>query len=490
MSCRRYLFVLILSSCSVGPNFTAPQVPMPETWANLKTVQDPFHAEDLAFDDWWRQFNDPVLSELISRGVKSNLDLKIAAERVRQARSQVTVAKSAFYPSLGASASARRSESPRNQRNPDNESLSAQGGNFANLFAAGFDAAWELDVFGRTRRQAEVADALLRSTEHDQANVLITVAGDIGSGYTAIRALQQRILVAENTLQSQRQAESIAERRVQAGFANALDLANARTQAFLTEAQIPQLRADLEAQKNSVAVLLGILPEDLPEQLMIVQPLPDLPKRIPIAAPVTLLRRRPDILRAEAGLHAATAQIGVAIADLFPSFSLSGFIGLQGDKTSALKEWHNHLWNIAGSVSAPLFEGGRLTATVEIQRSARDAALFEYERVVLNALAEIETAINDYLSERIREESLRQAVVSSKKALELSTRLYADGLSEFLNVLEAQRSHYASQQSLLQSRQSALTDSIRIYKAFGGGWESAQAEAVPESSSMSVPAPQ
>ncbi|MBN8549096.1 MAG: efflux transporter outer membrane subunit [Deltaproteobacteria bacterium] len=466
-------FVLcgVASGCAVGPDFVTPPPPTQTEWINM---QDPKHGlteSDAVPQRWWQEFQDPLLSALVERGIESNLDLKIAVERVRQARSQRSVAAAAFYPSVNFEADARRSGSSSNQGEIVDGSVTSGGGRVANFYEAGFDAIWELDIFGGNRRAYEAAGAQLASAQSDQANVLITVAGDIGSGYVTMRGLQQRIAITEATLETQRRAASIAEKRVRAGFSNALDLANASTQVYLTESEIPQLQALLAAQKYSLAVLLGLAPKDLPEQLSSVEPLPQLPAHIHVDAPLSLLRRRPDIRRAEADLHAATALVGVAIADLFPNFSLSAFIGLQGDKESALTTWHDRLWNVAGSVTAPVFQGGRLWANVEIQKSVRDAALFEYEKTVLAALAEVETALVQYMSDRKRAEVLKQAVATSQKALDLSMHLYSEGLSEFINVLDSERSHYASQQSLIQSQQAALLDIIALYKALGGGWE-------------------
>jgi len=457
------LYLMTVTGCLVGPDFKPPQTQVPAAWTETATVQPPAQPyQDLVH--WWTTFNDPMLSSLVDRAIQSNLDLKRAQARIRQARAARNVTAAGLGPTVNAGGSYTRSGS----------AVKTSGGtenNISNLYRTGLDSAWELDIFGGVRRSVEAADANIQTAIEDRRDVLVTLAAEVGLNYTDLRSFQQQIVIAQENLKAQRHTAEITRQRFQAGFVGALDVANAEAQVASTASQIPLLEAFARQSIYNLSVLLGREPSMLLEELAPAAAIPAAPPAAPVGVPADLLRRRPDIRRAEAQIHAATAQIGVATADLFPKFALSGSIGYQSNQFSSWVDWVNRVWSFGPSASWEIFASGAIRANIELQKAVQEQSLITYQQTVLAALQDVENALVASTKETQRREALAAAVDSNRKAVQYSLQLYSQGQVDFLNVLNAQRSLYVSEQALVQSTHDISTDLVALYKALGGGWK-------------------
>jgi NodT family efflux transporter outer membrane factor (OMF) lipoprotein len=468
-ACRRgfavivLLYLMTVTGCLVGPDFRPPQTKVPSAWTETAAAlpsEPPL--QDLVY--WWTTFNDPVLSSLVERAIQSNLDLKLAQARIRQARAARNVTAAGLGPTVNAGSSYTRSGSAV-------ETPSGTENNTSNLYRTGLDSAWELDIFGGVRRSVEAADANIQAAVEDRRDVLVTLVAEVGLNYTDLRSFQQQIVIAQENLKAQRHTAEITRQRFQAGFVGALDVANAEAQAATTFSQIPLLEAFARKSIYRLSILLGREPSALLQELTPVADIPAAPPAAPVGVPADLLRRRPDIRRAEAQLHAATAQIGVATADLFPKFALSGSIGYQSNQFSSWVDWVNRFWSFGPSASWEIFASGAIRANIEQQKAVQEQSLIAYQQTVLTALQDVENALVASTKEAQRREALAGAVDSNRKAVQYSLQLYTEGQVDFLNVLNAQRSLYVSEQALVQSTHDISTDLVALYKALGGGWK-------------------
>ncbi len=300
---------------------------------------------------------------------------------------------------------------------------------------------------------------------------MVTLAGEVGTTYLGLRGYQQQIEIARRNLAAQEHTAEITRKRYEAGLANGLDTSNAWGQAAATRAQIPVLETAAQQAIYSLSVLLAREPAALVEELSPVGQIPAEPEEIPVGLPSDLVRRRPDIRRAEAQLHAATATIGVATADLFPKFLLTGSYGERGDEWQTLGDSRNHFWSFGPSVSWPVFAAGRITANIKVQNELQKQALAAYDKTVLTALQDVESALTAYSKEQQHHAALTEAVANGRKAVDIATRLYRAGRSDFLNVLVSQRALLAYEDAWVQSSRKLATDLVALYKALGGGWE-------------------
>jgi len=335
----------------------------------------------------------------------------------------------------------------------------------------GLDASWELDLFGGVRRNIEASEADIKAAVEDRRDVLVSLAGEVGANYANLRGFQQQIEIARRNLEAQKHTAEITRKRHEAGFVGGLDVANARAQVASTQSQIPVIESSAKAAIYSLSVLLGQQPTVLDRELALDKPIPTTPPEVPIGLPSDLIRRRPDIRRSEAQLHAATARIGVATADLFPRFSLTGSFGLQGKEVSALGSLSNRFWSVGPAASWPIFDAGRIRWNIEVQNALQEQALLTYEQTILTALKDVETALVAYAKEQEHRQYLTEEVKENRKAVDLSMKLYVSGRTDFLNVLTAQRSLYVAEDALVQSTRNLATNLIALYKALGGGWE-------------------
>jgi NodT family efflux transporter outer membrane factor (OMF) lipoprotein len=490
--CTAAAAALTVCGCKVGPDYHGPRVDMPGTWVSPTAAQpgaatQPSVAVVQPTPDiarWWSTFNDPVLESLVRRALESNLDIQIAASRVRQARLSRRAAESGLYPSVDTSGSYRRTDTGRgSDRNA--------GGSERSLYQAGLDASWELDIFGGVRRGVEASEADHRATVEDRRDVQVTLASEVALNYLDYRSLQRQLAISRDNLVTQQQSLDVTRRRLKAGFESGLDVANAESTVAGTEAQIPLQEAALRQVLYTLGVLLGREPGALLEELSAEAPIPATPPEVPVGLPSDLLRRRPDIRRAEAQLHAATARIGVAVADLYPRFSLTGGLSTSGNDVHALTNHNFFSWSIGPSFRWPLFAGGRLRASVRIQEEAQQQALLNYRATILQALQEVEGALVAFVAEQQHRRALVTAVEAERRAVDLSQRLYSQGEIEFVTVLVAQRGLYSSEDALVQSDRNVAQNLVALYKALGGGWEDGDVEPATEAreSAPATPAP-
>jgi len=456
-----------MAGCTVGPNYKAPIPNVPSAWVG--TAGQTTAAADLVH--WWTAFNDSNLASLIDRAVKSNIDLKQAESRLRQARAARIVVSAGLWPALDATGSYSHSQTAGSAQTKTSPTR-------RDLWQTGLDAAWELDIFGGIRRNVEAAEADIQAAVEDQRDVLVTLAGEVALNYVELRGFQQEIVIAQNNLKAQQHTAELTRQRFGSGLVGALDVANADAQVGTTASQIPVLETSARQSIYNLSVLLGCEPASLLEELSPVSTIPVTPPDLPAELPSDLLRRRPDIRRAEAQIHAATARIGLATADLFPKFNLTGSGGYQSNALDTLINSQNSLWSLGPSISWQIFNAGSVSANIEVKKALTEQALLTYQKAVLTALQDVENALVSYSKEQQRHKALENTVTANRKAVELATQLYSQGQTEFLSVLDSQRSLYASEDSLVQSTRNLSTDLVSLYKALGGGWNSESPNAI------------
>lgn len=452
------LGLVLLSGCMVGPDFQRPQVSVPNGWSGPAAALPPRETapDDQELAGWWRLFQDPTLTELVEKAVQSNLDLRLAAARIRQARAARGVAAGGMGPTLEASGDYQRSRSA--------------AGTISDQYQAGFDAGWEIDLFGGQRRSLEAADADLQAAVETHRDVLVTLTAEVARNYINLRALQQQIAITRQNLTAQEHSALLTRQRFEGGFVGGLDVANATAQSATTAAQIPLLESAAHQAIHSLGVLLGAPPAALRAELSLAGIIPAAGPEVPAGVPSDLLRRRPDIRRAEARIHAATARIGVAAAELFPKFTIAGSAGFQSSDFSSWFDWANRFWSFGPNLRWRLFETGRIRAGVELQKALQEQEIIAYQQTVLTALQEVENALIASAKEQAHREALAAAVAANRKAVALSETLYTEGQTDFLNVLQAQRALYTTEDALVQSTRTVSTNLVALYKALGGGW--------------------
>ena len=477
--------------CAVGPDYVPPQTEVPAAWTGVttptvsQTSVPTSNAMELV--EWWKTFDDPMLTSLVERAITANLDLRLAEARVRQARATRAGVAAGFWPTLDTSGTYRRSYDSASSSSSGGRRRSSNNSGIS-LFQAGLDAAWELDFFGGVRRSIEASEADLQAAVEDRRDVLVSLVAELGTNYINLRGIQQQIAIAQKNLQAQQHTAEITRKRHQAGFASGLDVANAEAQVATTQSQIPVLESSAQTAMYSLSILLGREPAALVPELAAEAPIPPTPPEVPVGLPSALLRRRPDIRRAEAQVHSATAQIGVATADLFPKFSLSGSFGYASNTLGSLTNWTNRFWFVGPMVSLPIFNAGKIRSNIEVQNALQEQALVTYQKTVLTALKDVESALVAYAKEQEHRKSLTQAVTHNRRAVELALQLYTAGRTDFLNVLNAQRSLFISEDALAQSIRSVSTELVALYKALGGGWEEELTSSISGPQLMAEPA--
>ena len=456
---------LILAGCAVGPDYRPPQTAAPDQWHELPQTGVKVESPDApSLAAWWTTLNDPQLNEFIERALAENKTVKQAYARVVASRAQRAISASGFWPSIGASASASRTESESNF-NESGEVVSSVG----ESYSTGLSASWELDLFGGQRRSYESATAQLGASEADLRDVMVVLLGDVGLSYIGVRTAQSRLDYAERNLESQREALDITRWRTDAGLTTVLDVEQANTSYQQTRAQIPSLESSLVQNMNRLAVLTGQTPGALEASLQDRKPIPVAPVEIVAGVPADVLRRRPDIRSAERQLAAQTAQVGVATAALYPSLTLSGSISWSSLTASDLLDgFRNERSGV--SLNLPLFNGGALRQNIKVQNALVDQALAAYESVVLAAYEEVENSLDAWTSEQRSHAALVEAVGSARRAAELALIQYNSGLVDFQTVLTADRQLLSLEDSLAVSDGEITSNLVRLYKALGGGW--------------------
>lgn len=338
-----------------------------------------------------------------------------------------------------------------------------------NLYQAGFDASWEIDLFGGKRRAIEAARADIDAAVENQSDVLVTLLAEVARNYIEMRGLQRRLEIARNNIQVQQETVEITRVRFEAGLSSELDAVQAGALLATTQSQVPLLESSLKHAIHRISILLGLKPETLIAELTKEAPIPTVPDAVPVGLPSDLLRRRPDIRRVERELAAATARIGVVASDLFPKFSLTGNFGLQLESLNLINR--SRFWSFGPTVRWPIFDAGRIRANIHVQDARQEQVLLNYEKVVLTSLEDVENALVAYTMEQVRQKNLLEAVNAHRRAVNLAIELFTKGLANFLNVLDAERSLYKSEDDLAQSEYTLSQDLVALYKALGGGWE-------------------
>jgi NodT family efflux transporter outer membrane factor (OMF) lipoprotein len=457
------LFVsLFLSGCFVvGPDYVRVKPDAPKVWNTTMEggLTDAQMAPD-TLSQWWKILGDPQLESLEKRAVQGNLELKNARARIREARALRGISRAGLFPTVDATGSMT------DHRSSENNGL----GHESKLYAAGFDAGWELDIFGGTRRAIEAAQAEVESSEEDLHDVMVSLLAEVALNYVEARTYQDRLKATRGNIAVQQETYELNLSLSHAGLIDELAMEQSLYNLEHSRSQIPGLQTGLEAAKNRLAVLLGKKPGAVHPELAEEKSIPAIPVSVAIGIPAETLRHRPDIRRAERNLAAATARIGMATADLYPKFRLSGTIGLESISSGNLWQWASRSWNFGPGVSWNIFDAGAIRRNIQVQNARQEQALITYEATVLQAQEEVENALVAYAKEQQRRSTLAKATSAAKRADLLARDQYQAGLVDFNDVLNAQRSLLSFQDELAQSSGVATTNLIRLYKALGGGW--------------------
>jgi len=463
---------LVFGGCiAVGPDYVPVEPKAPSKWQT--ELEDglneaPLNPETLA--RWWTTIEDPLLYSLEQQAVKGNLDLQEARARVREARALRGISQAQLFPIVDAGGSITRS------RSSENTGLAKTN----TLYAAGFDAGWELDIFGGIRRAVEAAQADLEASQEQLRDVLVSLLAEVAFNYLEVRTFQARLAVTEKNIKAQQDTYELNHSRHQAGIISELPVQQALYNLERSRSQVPILQTGLAAAKNRLAVLLGENPGVLDDELNEEKPIPVPPASVAVGVPAETLRHRPDIRRAERNLAAKTARIGEATADLYPKFRLLGSIGLESLDDEEFLKWASRTWRIGPGASWNIFDAGAIRQNIEVQTARQEQALIQYESTVLKALEEVEDVLVAYAKVRRRREYLVRATEAARQADLLARDQFSAGLVDFSNVLITQLALLSLEDDLAQS-EGAVTSTLELlYKALGGGWKSME----PDSASL------
>jgi len=454
---------------------------MPERWSEAAATASAKAGQDMA--QWWRGFNDERLNRLIERALQGNLDLKAAKTRVQAARAQRAATDAERWPSINASSAYQRQRISPNallgalgsiQGGGQNKNalLSTLGplGTPFDLFQAGFDSSWELDLFGGIRRQQEAAEANAEAIVESLRDVQVSLAAEVARAYLELTALNSRLAIAEDNVKNQREGLRLAEAGFEEGMTTALDVQRAKAELETVESTVAPIAAQIKNTRHALALLAGLPPTGLDAELGQVQAAIPVPPTIRPGLPSDLLRRRPDIRQAERTVASASASIGAAVAELFPKLSLTGTVGLQSQDLSNFTNLSSGFYGFGPRLSLPIFQGGRLLANIDAQEARHREALAAYDKSVLSALREVEDSLASMQGEQSRRLALEIAEQSARKAAETAQAYYAEGEIELSSVLDSRRVWHNAREQLAQSRLAWATAHVALYKALGGGW--------------------
>ena len=509
--CCAGLLLAALAGCTVGPNFARP-APWwsPAAWFGGRP-KPALRSEPVAAPvdpNWWDLFRDPELTSLENRLAGSNLDVQVATVRIAESRAQLGIARADLFPQLNADGSYTRERiSPLgaiaaiNGASAGSHGFAGSAGSFGSagsgfagntgtlgaipasvaaggktippfdLWQYGFDSTWELDLWGRVRRAVESARASEEAAAENRRNTLVSALAELARDYVQLRGVQRNMQIVRENLRTAQESLRLTQERAASGLTNELDVSNAQAQVSSVAAQLPVLQQQEAQAINALSLLLGQPPRALQAELGAPKPIPPVPPRVPVGLPSDLIRRRPDIRAAEAQLHAATADIGVAVAAFFPSVSLSGSFGFQALTLAKTFSWDARQYGIGPTISLPIFQGGRLRSTLQLRKQEQKEAALTYQRTVLQALHDVDNALIAYANEQRRRDQLQQDVNASRRALDLARQRYSQGVATFLDVLDAERTVLAAEQQLNDSTTTVSTNLVALYKALGGGWE-------------------
>lgn len=478
----KYLFLLLfLSGCMVGPNYTPPEVVVSDAWTTDGS------AEGSIDKSWWEVFGDPLLNQYIAKAEECNYDVLTAEAHILRARSLRQVAASSLFPQVTADVNGTKTYFSKNgpvfaigpaAGNAAVTSSPLTGLPFAvqvpqvqNLFNALFDATWELDLFGKTRRSIEQAEALIGSAIEARNDMLISVFAEVSRTYMELRSFQTRQRLLEENIALYRETVAIMRQRFAFGYSNLFDVENAESELSQAESMLPNVLSEIYRSIYTLSILTGKMPETLVDELMPAKELPQPPESIALGLRSDLLRRRPDVRKAERDLAAATASIGVAVGSFFPTISLLGLGGFQSLQLPELLNWGSRTWAYGADVNMPVYQGGKLVGNLHFTQAAQAASAYTYQQVVLNALQNAESALIAYKQGQTVCGFRNEAVDRETKKTEISEERFQKGLVNKLDLLNAQKQWIGSKLSALESDTALLLSVVSLYKAIGGGWE-------------------
>lgn len=454
------------SSCMVGPDYVKPEPLAPQTWKEFRADKGKKNVdvsvEKSKDQAWWSHFHDPVLDDLLDRAVKNNLALQIVGARIAESRALWLGSKSKLFPDLSTHGGGQRGRN------------NFPGSPFTQAYSvteAKLDMSWELDLFGKTRREMEAAEATVEATVELKNKELVSLFAEIAKTYITIRNLQNQIRITQENIVTQESSLRLTQKQLDAGQTNKLDVLRADSQLWSTKSQLPYFEAALARAKYQMEFLIAAQPGTLDEIFQKNAPIPVAKLTVVLGAPADILRQRPDIRYAERQLAAATASQGVAIAQQYPKISLTGLLGFQSGGSDLLFQTSHRSWGGAAGAMIPIFNFGRIQSGIDAADARQQQAFLSYQQAVLGALAEIEGAFVAYFKEAERYQALVKNVASMREAVKLAQKRYQEGFSSFLEVLDAERTLYTSESQLAQSAADVSLNLVAVYKALGGGWD-------------------
>jgi NodT family efflux transporter outer membrane factor (OMF) lipoprotein len=466
---RAVLIVLLLSGCTVGPDYAEPQMAVPAGYL------EGHGTSEAQLDGWWRGFGDAQLSALVDRALQQNLDIEMAAARIREARAQERVAGAGSSPQVAADASVTRQRISENAIPVPPGSGGGGGAGFAlpgeefTSWRAGFDASWEIDLFGRNRREREAAAARTGAAIWNRRDAEVSVTAEVAGAYLRLRTLQARIANVEAELARLERFEQLVAARTRGGLVTGQDLEQQRSERAAAAAEIPALEAQAKAEIHALGVLTGQTPDALATELAPAAGLPS-PPVIPAGVPSELLRRRPDIRAAERELAASTADIGVAVADLYPRFSLTVAPAMVSTALGSLLDWGSRSFSAGAALDWPIFDGGRRRANIEVRNAHQEQATIAYRKAVLTGLGDVEDSLSNIQGQRERLAELEQALATATRAEDIARTRYRGGLVTLTDVLQAQARRLSLEERMIETKGALARDTVALVKALGGGW--------------------
>ena len=511
----------LAGGCAVGPDFHKPATWTPPHWAGPGATPPTGPATGRVTSDisdatpdpaWWDVFHDAELSALERRVASQNLSVAIATARLAQSRAQLRIAGAERYPGLSAAGSYTRAQystkmlqrivsdvgkTPQVQQALGGQlggaSLADESGQLSiplfDQWKDSIDATWEVDLWGRVRRQYEAAGADMQASDEERRGVLTARMAELARDYMALREAQTQLHILLDNRDTAARTLELSRQRNRAGLVTELDVESAQSQLDATTARIPQTEQQIALQINALSLLLGEPPAALAGELLKAEAIPPVPPRVPAGVPSELARRRPDIRQAEAQLHAATAQVGEAVAEFYPRVTIDAGFGFQSLSFRDLGFWNARAWNVGPSITLPIFQGGRLRGQLELRKSAQQEAAISYRQTVLGAWHEVDNALTAYRDEQMRRDSLAREVAADQRGLDLARDQYRHGMVTFLTVLDAERRILGAQTDLASSTATLSTDLVQLYSALGGGWETTFPDATPSATAPRAVAP-
>lgn len=490
---------LLLGGCTVGPDFSPPRWANPVSWFSGRAKEAAVRSEPVVAPinvDWWAIFHDPKLTNLERQVASLNLDVQAAGVRIAESRAQLGITGAGQYPVFNANASYER-EKPSNlgvfsplgagaaagaSGTPGTQANGAFGQTTGatkvppnikpfDIFQYGFDASWEPDLWGGVRRSIESSTAAVEASSDARRAALLSALAEVARDYIDLRGTQEQLRIARDNVRTAQQGLTLTQQRAAAGVTTDLDVANAAAQVSTTAAQIPALQQREQEDINALSLLLGMAPNALSTELAVPRPIPPVPVKVPVGFPSELARRRPDIRQAEAQLHEATANIGVAVASFYPSVTLSASLGFQALQFGNLWKWDARQYAVGPGITLPIFQAGQLRYTLELRKAQQQEAAINYTKTVLTAWHDVDNALTAYEREQQRRAELVKAVAENQRALALAQSRYQQGVADFLSVLTAEQQLLSTEQQLATSTTTVSTNLVALYKALGGGWE-------------------